>query len=74
MKHSTKCKEWEYHVISDLILNGVCCSSSLLKEDIVAQLEDLRRADKGPITWNKYQTKEEVKIMKTAGLFTMEWK
>lgn len=56
--------------ISDLILNGVCCSSSRLKEDIVAQLEDLSSTDKGPITWNKYQTKE----VKTTGLFSMEWK
>lgn len=48
-------------------MNGVCCSSSHLKEDIAAELEDLRSADKGPITWNKYQTKEEVK---TTGLFT----
>lgn len=44
---------------------------SRLNKDIVAQLEDLRSADKGPITWNRCQTKEEVKI---TVLFTMEWK
>lgn len=49
------------YVIGALILNGVCCSSSPLKKDIVAQLVDLRSADKGSKTWNKYQTKEEVK-------------
>lgn len=54
--------------MSNLILNGICCSSSHLKEGIVAQLEDLRSANKGPITCNNYQTKEEVK---TTGLFSM---
>lgn len=57
--------------MSDLILNGVCCCSSHLKEGIVAQLEHLRSANKGPTTWNNYQTKEEVK---TTGLFSMEEK
>lgn len=57
--------------MSDLILNGVCCCSSRLKEGIVAQLEDLRSANKGPTTWNNYQTKGEVK---TTGLFSMEEK
>lgn len=53
--------------MSNLILNGICCSSSHLKEGIVAQLEDLRSANKGPITCNNYQTKE----VKKTGLFSM---
>lgn len=44
--------------MSNLVLNGVCCSSSHLKEGVVTQAEDLKSAYKGPVTQSSYQTKE----------------
>ncbi|PKU37808.1 hypothetical protein llap_11888 [Limosa lapponica baueri] len=50
---------------------AVSLFSQVTGEGIIAQLEDLRSANKGPTTWKNYQSKEEVK---TTGLFSMEEK